>query len=49
MRRISAQSVIEYFVVMSIILAVILSSGIIDTIRGSFTDYFNRAVTVIVP
>lgn len=47
MRRMSAQSVIEYFVVMTIILAAILSTGVIDRIRGGFQIYFDRAADVI--
>lgn len=38
------QSVIEYFVIMTAILGVILSSGVIERIRGHFDRYFNSAV-----
>lgn len=48
MRKTRAQSVIEYFVILTVILAVILSTGVIDKIRSSFEAYFNKAADVIV-
>jgi len=37
------QTIIEYFVIMAIVLAVILSSGFIGRIRSGFQAYFNSA------
>lgn len=47
-RRILGQSVIEYFVVLTVILAAILSSGFLDRIRVAFDGYFDRAANEIV-
>lgn len=43
-RRISGQNVIEYLVVLAVITAAILSSGVISTVRKGFVSYFNSAV-----
>ena len=40
----AGQSVIEYFVILTVILAVILSTGFIERMRGTFDTYFNKAV-----
>ena len=48
MRKRKAQSVIEYFVVVTVILAAILSSGFLDRIRAAFDTYFDRAANEIV-
>lgn len=48
MKKIKAQSVIEYLVIMTVILAAILSTGIIDKIRASFETYFDKAAGTIV-
>jgi hypothetical protein len=48
MRKTKAQSVIEYFVIMTVILAVILSTGVIDKIRSGFQTYFDKAAGIIV-
>lgn len=45
---ISGQSVIEYFVVLTVILAVILSSGFLGRIRNAFDIYFTTAAGEIV-
>ena len=42
------QSVIEYFVVLTVILAVILSSGFLSRIRNAFVLYFTTAAGEIV-
>lgn len=47
-RRILGQSVIEYFVVLTVILAAILSSGFIDRLRDAFDIYFDKAAGEIV-
>lgn len=39
-----AQSTIEYFVILTLILAAILSSRVIERVRGGFQGYFNSAV-----
>jgi len=39
----SAQAVAEYTLIMSVVLAVILSIGFIDRVRDTFTAYFNKA------
>ncbi|MDD5408934.1 MAG: hypothetical protein PHC71_02455 [Candidatus Omnitrophica bacterium] len=41
------QSVIEYFVVLALLMALAVSSGFIDTVRKSFYDYFNRGITYL--
>jgi hypothetical protein len=43
-RQISAQSIIEYFVIMVVILGAILSTRFIERVRSSFEVYFNNAV-----
>ena len=42
--RNKGQSTIEYFVILTVILAAILSTGVIERIRGGFEVYFNSAV-----
>ena len=42
------QSAIEYLVVLTVVLAVILSSGFIGRIRDSFNIYFTNAAGNIV-
>lgn len=49
MRKISGQSVIEYLVIMTVTLAAILSTGVIDKIRNSFETYLTRGVDIISP
>jgi exopolysaccharide biosynthesis protein len=44
-KKLSGQSVIEYFIMMALILAAILSTGFIEHIRGGFKAYFNSAVS----
>jgi hypothetical protein len=44
-KHVSGQSVIEYFIMMALILAAILSTGVIERIRGGFQGYFNSAVS----
>lgn len=39
----TGQSTMEYFIIMCIILAAILSVGFIDNIRGTFQKYFTKA------
>ncbi|MHB8154812.1 MAG: hypothetical protein ACYDFR_02020 [Candidatus Omnitrophota bacterium] len=43
-RQVSGQSMIEYFVVLALVMAVVVSSGFIDTVRNAFYNYFNRGV-----
>ena len=47
-KTISAQSAIEYLVVLTVILAVILSSGVRERIRDAFNVYFTNAAGKIV-
>jgi len=35
--------VVEYFVILAILMALVASTGFIDTVRNAFYDYFNRA------
>lgn len=42
-KRNKGQNTIEYFIIMTIILAAILSSRIIERVRGGFEGYFNSA------
>lgn len=42
--RNKGQSTIEYFVILTVILAAILSTGVIERVRGGFKVYFNSAV-----
>jgi len=42
-KKTNGQTVIEYFIIMVIILAVILSTGFIDRVRNSFQGYFSDA------
>jgi len=44
-KTISGQSVIEYFVMMAVILAAILSTGVIEHFQGALNNYFDSAVT----
>lgn len=39
-----AQTVIEYFIIATVLLGVILSSGVIERFRNSFQGYFDTAV-----
>lgn len=41
------QSIAEYFIIMTVVLAAILATGFIDNIKGVFRDYFTRASTAI--
>lgn len=43
-KEISAQSVIEYLVIITAIMALLLSSGIVERMKGVFEGYFNQAV-----
>lgn len=43
MKKTNGQTVIEYFILMVIVLAVILSTGFIGRIRNSFQAYFDVA------
>ena len=43
-KRISGQSVVEYFIILVVVLAALLSTGFIDRMRGAFETYFNKAV-----
>ncbi len=36
----SGQSIAEYFIILVVILAAVLSVGFLDKIRGSFNNYF---------
>ena len=50
MKRINpAQSLSEYLVMMSVILAAALAIGFFGRMRGSFETYFNAAKNTIVP
>jgi len=44
MMKNKAQSTIEYFLILTVLLAAILSSRIIERVRGGFQGYFNSAV-----
>ncbi|MDD5691708.1 MAG: hypothetical protein PHP10_00865 [Candidatus Omnitrophica bacterium] len=46
-RHISGQSVIEYFVILTLLMVLVASSGFIDTVRNAFYDYFNRGVAYL--
>ena len=41
------QSVAEYFILISVILAAILACGFVDNIRGIFLQYFGNATTAM--
>jgi len=41
------QSVSEYFIVMTVILAALLATGFIDNVREVFRTYFTKATTAI--
>jgi hypothetical protein len=41
------QSVTEYFIIMTVVLAAILATGFIDNIRGVFRNYFTKAADAI--
>ncbi len=43
----SAQTVTEYILIMSVVLSVILSTGLIDRARNTFTTYFKKAADKI--
>ncbi|MEK6727836.1 MAG: hypothetical protein AABY28_04085 [Candidatus Omnitrophota bacterium] len=47
-KKLSAQSSIEYLVVLTVVLAAILSSGILGRIRNAFNIYFTTAAGKIV-
>jgi uncharacterized protein (UPF0333 family) len=47
MKNKKGQSSIEYFVIMVVILAAIVSTGFIDRMRNAFDEYFNNAVNVV--
>lgn len=40
----AGQSLIEYFVILTVILAAVLSTGIIDRVHQAFDDYFTDAI-----
>lgn len=40
----SGQSAMEYFIIVSVLLAVIISSGFIGQMRDAFRGYFDAAV-----
>ena len=46
-RQVSGQSVIEYFVIFALMMALAVSTGFIDTVRNAFYDYFNRGVAYL--
>lgn len=45
--RKSAQSVVEYVLIMCVVLAAILSVGFVDKMRGAFGKYFTKAAETI--
>jgi hypothetical protein len=47
MKKISGQTVIEYFVVFALILGVILSTGFIARMRGVLGNYFTKGANTI--
>ncbi len=46
-RRERGQSVAEYFLIFSVIIAAILACGFVDKVRGAFNTYFTRATTTM--
>ncbi|MFA5145740.1 MAG: hypothetical protein WC723_07095 [Candidatus Omnitrophota bacterium] len=46
-RKSKGQSVIEYFVVLALLMALAVSSGFINTVRDAFYNYFNRGVAYL--
>lgn len=42
-----AQSVLEYFIIMTVILAAVLASGFLGRVKGVFGSYFNKAANTI--
>lgn len=42
--RKTAQAIMEYVLVFSVVMAAILASGFIDRVRGTFDSYFTKAV-----
>jgi len=43
------QSIVEYVVILSVILASLIFTGFIGRVRGAFQTYFDAAVNTIVP
>lgn len=42
-----AQSALEYFIIMTVILAAVLATGFLSNVKGIFGSYFNKAANAI--